>query len=46
MAATASWKFPTLSTKRLTLRAPTPKDVSELQALLSIADDIAAFRQG
>ena len=38
MAATASRKYPTLSTTRLILRAPTPKDVSELQALLSIAD--------
>lgn len=31
-------KFPVLSTKRLTLRAPTMKDVPEFQALLSIPE--------
>jgi ribosomal-protein-alanine N-acetyltransferase len=33
-----SRKFPVLSTKRLTLRAATPKDVSALQAMLSIPE--------
>jgi ribosomal-protein-alanine N-acetyltransferase len=33
-----SRKFPVLSTKRLTLRAVTPKDVSALRAMLSIPD--------
>jgi ribosomal-protein-alanine N-acetyltransferase len=36
MAATR--KFPVLSTKRLTLRAATPKDVTALHAMLSIPD--------
>jgi ribosomal-protein-alanine N-acetyltransferase len=36
MAATR--KFPVLSTPRLTLRAPTLKDVAALQAMLSIPD--------
>jgi ribosomal-protein-alanine N-acetyltransferase len=36
MAATR--KFPVLSTKRLILRAATPKDVSALHAMLSIPD--------
>jgi ribosomal-protein-alanine N-acetyltransferase len=38
MPPIASRKFPVLSTKRLTLRPPTMKDVSEFQALLSIPD--------
>ena len=38
MAPMASRKFPVLSTKRLTLRAATAKDVGEFQALLSIPD--------
>ena len=38
MSPTPSRKFPTLSTDRLKLRAPTMKDVSAFQALLSIAD--------
>jgi ribosomal-protein-alanine N-acetyltransferase len=36
MAATR--KFPALSTPRLTLRAPTPKDVAALQAMFSIPE--------
>ena len=38
MAPMASRKFPVLSTKRLTLRAATAKDVGEFQALLSIPE--------
>ena len=38
MSPTASRKFPVLSTRRLTLRAPTMKDVSEFQALLAVPE--------
>ena len=38
MPPTTSRKFPLLSTKRLTLRAATQKDVPAFQALLSAAD--------
>ena len=42
MPPTASRKFPVLSTKRLTLRAATPKDVPAFQALLA-APDVTRF---
>jgi ribosomal-protein-alanine N-acetyltransferase len=38
MSPAASRKFPVLSTRRLTLRAATPKDVSAFQEMLSIPD--------
>ena len=38
MSPMASRKFPVLSTERLTLRAATPNDVAEFQALLSIPE--------
>lgn len=38
MSPTAGRKFPVLSTGRLTLRAPAPKDVAEVQALASISE--------
>ena len=38
MSATASRKFPVLSTRRLTLRAAAPTDVAEFQELLSIPE--------
>ena len=38
MSPMANRKFPVLSTKRLTLRAASPKDVGEFQALLSIPE--------
>ena len=38
MSPKANQKFPVLSTRRLTLRAPTMKDVSEFQALLATPD--------
>ena len=38
MSPMANRKFPALSTRRLTLRAPTPKDVAQYQALLSIPE--------
>src|SRR5882672_1633564 len=42
MPPTASRKFPVLSTRRLTLRAATPRDVPAFQALLS-APDVTRF---
>src|ERR1700750_2739606 len=38
MRMASSQKFPALSTRRLALRAPTPKDIAALQAMLSIPD--------
>src|SRR4029079_7267702 len=38
MPTTANRKFPVLSTRRLTLRAATPRDVSAFRALLSVPD--------
>ncbi|MBR1199784.1 GNAT family N-acetyltransferase [Bradyrhizobium sp. AUGA SZCCT0158] len=38
MPPTANRKFPALSTKRLTLRAATPKDVPAVRALMSVPD--------
>src|SRR5229473_2038871 len=38
MRLTAAWKFPTLSTRRLTLRVPTAADAAAFQVLLSIPD--------
>ena len=38
MLSTASRKFPVLSTRRLTLRAATPKDVPAFRALLSVPE--------
>jgi len=42
MPSTASRKFPELSTRRLTLRAATPKDAPAFRALLS-APDVTRF---